>query len=115
VLLVGANSDSVLIFEIVLNAMAMFNHANLKIPKKLEKYLRMFFVTPQMHIIHHSIEKIESDTNFGFNFSLWDFLFKTYQEAFVSAGIIGQRDLIHIKDQRLISLLTQPIRGIFKK
>lgn len=73
VLILGANPLSILIFEIILNSMSMFNHANLYIPQKIEKLLRYVLVTPQMHIIHHSVLKNESNTNLGFNFSCWDF------------------------------------------
>ncbi|NOT78799.1 MAG: sterol desaturase family protein [Bacteriovoracaceae bacterium] len=110
VLLVGANPFSILVFEVVLNSMAMFNHANLYIPPKFEKVLRFVFVTPQMHIIHHSIEKNESDTNFGFNFSIWDYMFKTYRIKFSSAGIIGQRDHENSKDQQILTLILQPFQ-----
>lgn len=108
VLLIGANAKGLLLFEVVLNSMAMFNHANLYIPQKIEKYLRIIFVTPQMHIIHHSVEKNESDTNFGFNFSLWDFLFKTYTSHFSSSGVIGQSVFRTLKDHKLMNLLLQP-------
>lgn len=112
VLIFGANPTGILIFEIVLNSMAMFNHANFHIPKNLESKLRLFVVTPQMHIIHHSVEKNESDKNFGFNFTIWDFLFKTYQESFISKGIIGQIGFNKAQDQKLLRLLTQPFRKL---
>lgn len=110
ILLFGIRPEAVLVFEIILNSMSMFNHSNILIPNKIEKLLRIFFVTPQMHIIHHSIEKYESDTNFGFNFSIWDFLFKTYREKFQSAGVIGQRNLDSRKEQGISVLLLQPFR-----
>lgn len=78
------------IFEIVLNAMAMFNHANIYLPEKIEKYLRIFFVTPQMHIIHHSIFKENSNKNFGFNLSMWDYIFNSYQKEFKFNDTIGE-------------------------
>ncbi|THK34937.1 sterol desaturase family protein [Ensifer sp. MPMI2T] len=74
----GAPALSVLLFEIVLNAGAMFNHANLRLPPKAERRLRRFIVTPDMHRIHHSVERIETDSNYGFNLSIWDRLFSTY-------------------------------------
>lgn len=108
ILLFGISPEVVLIFEIVLNAMAMFNHSNLYIPEKLETFFRVIFVTPQMHIIHHSVEKIETDSNYGFNFSCWDFLFKTYNQVFLSAGEIGQKNLSSRKKQRFLRLMLQP-------
>lgn len=74
----GAPALSVLLFEIVLNAGAMFNHANLRLPTKVERGLRRFIVTPDMHRIHHSVERAETDSNYGFNLSIWDRLFSTY-------------------------------------
>lgn len=69
---------AVLVFEVLLNALAMFNHANVRMPLKLERILRWFIVTPDMHRIHHSIHRAEHDTNFGFNLSCWDRLMGTY-------------------------------------
>ena len=79
VYLLGPSALAVLIFEILLNASAMFNHANIKIPPKLEKFLRLFIVTPDMHRIHHSSDRSEHDTNYGFALSIWDKLFGTYK------------------------------------
>ena len=66
-------------FEAILNGMAMFNHANLKLPNGLDRVLRRALVTPDMHRIHHSLARDEMDTNYGFNLSLWDRLFSTYR------------------------------------
>ena len=70
---------AVVLFEVILNGSSMFNHANLAIPKSAEKYLRWFFVTPDMHRIHHSSLREEHDTNYGFALSFWDRIFKTYK------------------------------------
>jgi len=78
VALLGAPPASVVAFEAILNGMAMFNHANLKLPAALEHILRWIVVTPDMHRIHHSLLRQEMDTNYGFNLSLWDRLFRTY-------------------------------------
>lgn len=110
ILLFGISPEVVLFFEIVLSSMAMFNHSNLYIPDKLEKILRLFFVTPQMHIVHHSVERFETDTNYGFNFSCWDFIFKTYRAAFSSSGKIGQTGFENIEEQGAVKLLIQPLR-----
>jgi sterol desaturase/sphingolipid hydroxylase (fatty acid hydroxylase superfamily) len=106
--LMGADPKGVMVFELILSSMAIFNHANLFIHPKLEKLLRLFFVTPQMHIIHHSEEQFESDSNYGFNFSFWDRLFKTYTPSWKTKGVIGQRMYQRAKDQELINLLKQP-------
>lgn len=74
----GAPPLAVLLFEIVLNAMAMFNHTNASLPIRAERLLRRIIVTPDMHRIHHSVRRDEHDANFGFNLSIWDRLFRTY-------------------------------------
>lgn len=107
IIFLGPSPLSVLIFEIILNSMAMFNHSNLALPSKLEKFLRFFIVTPQMHIIHHSVEQVESDTNYGFNLSIWDRLFKTYTDVFKSNGTIGQKNY---EAQSLKDMLLNPFK-----
>lgn len=79
ILAIGAPAVSVLIFEIVLNGAAMFNHANLKLPPRADRLLRGLIVTPDMHAIHHSTDQDETDSNYGFNLSLWDRIFSTYR------------------------------------
>ena len=78
VVLLGAPAIAVLIFEIVLNGAAMFNHSNLKLPLGLDRILRLFIVTPDMHRVHHSIVHNETDSNYGFNLAIWDRIFGTY-------------------------------------
>lgn len=78
VLLLGATAEAVVIFEIVLNGCAMFNHANLRLPQALDGLLRIFIVTPDMHRVHHSVDGREHNRNFGFCLSVWDHLFATY-------------------------------------
>jgi len=77
----GAPAAAVLIFELLLNATAMFNHANLKLPPGADRVLRHFVVTPDMHRVHHSMEVAEANSNFGFNLPWWDRLFGTYRAA----------------------------------
>ena len=79
VLALGASAYAVVFFEIVLNASSTFHHANLKLPLALDAALRAFWVTPDMHRVHHSIVEQESRRNFGFAITLWDRLFGTYQ------------------------------------
>ena len=79
ILLFGTPLIAVVLFEIILNATSMFSHANLKIPLRLDKLLRLIIITPDMHRVHHSIIVKETNSNFGFNLSLWDRLFRTYK------------------------------------
>lgn len=79
VLALGAPWLAVVIFEALLNGMAMFNHANLRLPAKADGVLRWLLVTPDLHRVHHSIHRDEQDSNFGFNLSLWDRLARTYR------------------------------------
>ena len=69
---------AVVIFEVLLNALAMFNHGNVRLPLALDRVLRFIIVTPDMHRVHHSVEDNEANSNFGFNLSLWDRIFGTY-------------------------------------
>jgi sterol desaturase/sphingolipid hydroxylase (fatty acid hydroxylase superfamily) len=78
-LLLGAPPLAVLIFEIVLNSSALFNHSNIRFPVKLDGLLRLLLVTPDMHRVHHSILPQELQSNFGFNLPWWDYLFGTYR------------------------------------
>lgn len=78
VFIFGADLLSVLVFEVLLNATAMFNHGNFLLPKSLNTFLLKFLVTPEMHKVHHSTNWQELNTNFGFNLPWWDYIFKTY-------------------------------------
>ncbi|MFP3944454.1 MAG: sterol desaturase family protein [Alphaproteobacteria bacterium] len=79
VLVLGPSAAAVILFEVILNGMALFNHANLALPGPLDRVLRLFLVTPDMHRVHHSVIDDEHNRNFGFNLSLWDRLFGTYR------------------------------------
>ena len=79
VLLLGAPAVAVLAFEVALNVTSMFNHANLRLPAALDRRLRLVLVTPDMHRVHHSTIRRETDSNFGFNLPWWDRLFATYR------------------------------------
>jgi len=79
ILLLGPPAMAVVIFEIILNATAMFNHSNIRLPAGLDRVLRWFVVTPDMHRVHHSVEDDETNSNFGFNLPWWDRLFGTYR------------------------------------
>jgi sterol desaturase/sphingolipid hydroxylase (fatty acid hydroxylase superfamily) len=78
VLVLGAPPLAVFLFEVILNACAMFNHANVALPSWADAILRLVVVTPDMHRVHHSVRRREHDSNYGFNLSLWDRLFRTY-------------------------------------
>ncbi|MBE1282890.1 MAG: sterol desaturase family protein [Rhodobacteraceae bacterium] len=78
VYVLGASPLAVILFEIILNGTAMFNHSNLKLPLALDRGLRLVLVTPDMHRVHHSVHRTEHDSNYGFALSIWDRLFGTY-------------------------------------
>jgi len=78
ILLLGPLPFAVFLFEVVLNASAMFNHANVRLPLWLDRVLRCVIVTPDSHRVHHSTIVKETDSNYGFFLSLWDRLFRTY-------------------------------------
>ncbi len=109
----GPPAIAVLLFEIILNATSLFNHANLKLPTRIEAILRLFVVTPDMHRVHHSTDRVETDSNFGFNVPWWDRLFGTYR-AQPKAGHRGMEIGIERfrtrRDLWLDRLLTQPWR-----
>lgn len=109
----GAPPESVLVFEVALNGLAMFNHANAGLPPRIERRVRWVFVTPDMHRVHHSIERDETDSNFGFNFSIWDRLAGLYraQPAAGQGGMtIGLPEFRAEEELGLGRMLTQPWR-----
>jgi sterol desaturase/sphingolipid hydroxylase (fatty acid hydroxylase superfamily) len=114
VIALGIPALAVLIFEIALNATSMFNHSNVALPPALERIARWLVVTPQMHQVHHSIERRETNSNFGFNLPWWDRLFGTYRAA-PAAGeqgvIIGLPIFRDPGELRVDRLLTQPFRN----
>ena len=91
----------------------MFNHSNVALPPRLDRLARWIVVTPQMHQVHHSIERAETDSNFGFNLPWWDRLFGTYR-AKPAAGeqgmTIGLPIFRDVAELRIVRLLTQPFR-----
>lgn len=78
IIILGPLPIAVFLFEVVLNASAMFNHANVRLPLWLDKILRLVIVTPDMHRVHHSTIRTETDSNYGFFLSIWDRIFRTY-------------------------------------
>lgn len=113
ILALGAPALAVLLFEILLNATSLFNHANLKLSTRWDRWLRWIVVTPDMHRIHHSWQWQETNSNFGFNLPWWDRLLGTYraQPAEGHDGMtIGLHDFRDPKELRLDRLLLQPFR-----
>lgn len=113
VVLFGIPALAVLIFEILLNASSLFTHANLALPAALERGLRRVLVTPEMHRIHHSVLRHETDSNYGNFFAFWDRLFKSYRaapERDPATMPIGIESFRSEPEQRLPALLVQPFR-----
>jgi sterol desaturase/sphingolipid hydroxylase (fatty acid hydroxylase superfamily) len=109
----GIPPVAVLLFEVVLNATSMFNHANVAMPPALDRVLRFIVVTPDMHRVHHSVLRHETDSNFGFNLPWWDRLFRTYRaqpEAGHTGMTIGLPVFRDPRELRIDRLLTQPFR-----
>lgn len=107
----GMNFTTVVTFEIILNLSSIFTHANIRLPEKLDHLLRYFFVTPDMHRIHHSKRKTETNSNYGFLLSVWDRIFKTYRAHAQETRekiIVGLEEFRSEKDQEYFSLLKNP-------
>lgn len=115
IVVLGPPVLGVVIFEVVLNATAMFNHGNVRLPKGLDRVLRWIVVTPDMHRVHHSVEDDEANSNFGFNLPWWDRLFGTYRDQ-PRAGHGGMTIGIHkYRTTKEVSwlpgMLWLPLRG----
>ena len=115
IMALGAPPIAVLLFELVLSAAAMFSHANARLPLAIDRVLRWMVVTPDMHRVHHSVVSNETNSNFGFNLSLWDRLLGTYR-AQPCEGHLGM--VIGIQDYRdprqvtrLAGILALPFKG----
>ena len=114
VTVLGPPAIAVLVFEVLLNATSMFNHANIHIPERIDRVLRLFVVTPDMHRVHHSILPSETNSNFGFNLPWWDRLLGTYrpQPRKGHDGMtIGIEQFRTPRDLWLDRMLIQPVRG----
>lgn len=114
----GAPPIAVLLFEIILNAAALFNHSNVHLPQSLDRALRWIIVTPDMHRIHHSDIRTETDSNYGFNLPWWDWLFRTYtaEPARGQQGMtIGLHEFRARREAWLDRLITQPFRSDNRK
>jgi len=110
----GPPAMAVLLFEVLLNATAIFSHSNARLPRRLDSVLRWLLVTPDMHRVHHSWYPDETNSNFGFNLPWWDRLFGTYRaqprdgHTGMTIGINQFRDP---RELRLDRMLWQPLRG----
>ena len=115
VIVLGPSPFSIVVFETLLNGMSLFSHSNIKLSEKLDHLLRYIIVTPDMHRIHHSVEKMETNSNFGFNLSIWDRLLGTYIEdaKMEQTKIIIGVDRFRKSDEvSLKNLLLMPFREI---
>ncbi len=113
IIILGVPVVAIIIFEVILNAMAMFNHGNIGLPNKLDRLLRWFIVTPDMHRIHHSIEVNETNSNFGFNLACWDRWFGTYLDKHIGEHLtIGLHNFKEPKQVMWITdMLALPFTG----
>ncbi|RMF08109.1 MAG: sterol desaturase family protein [Alphaproteobacteria bacterium] len=115
VALLGAPPAAVVLFEVILSCMALFNHSNLRLPSQLDRALRLVIVTPAMHRVHHSPERSETNSNFGFNLSCWDRLMSSYREtvrnpdATFAIGLKSHRDPA---TRRFWALIIDPFRDM---
>jgi sterol desaturase/sphingolipid hydroxylase (fatty acid hydroxylase superfamily) len=115
IMVLGPPVVAVILFEVILNGMAMFNHGNVRLPPALDRRLRWLVVTPDMHRVHHSVEDDEANSNFGFNLSWWDRLLGTYRDQprnghdGMTIGIRGYREPREVS--WLPGLLALPFRG----
>lgn len=113
VVVLGAPAAAVILFEVLLNATSMFNHGNVRLSTSLDRGLRWLIVTPDMHRVHHSIHRDETDSNYGFNLSIWDRLFGSYRAQprdGHEAMIIGIERFRDPRDLQLPRMLLQPFR-----
>ncbi|RPE66313.1 sterol desaturase/sphingolipid hydroxylase (fatty acid hydroxylase superfamily) [Pacificibacter maritimus] len=113
VVILGPAAIAVLIFEVVLNASAMFNHSNISLPKRVDAFLRLVIVTPDMHRVHHSVDPVETNSNYGFNVPWWDRLLGTYiaqPRAGHDEMDIGLHQFRTQRDLWLDRMILQPFR-----
>ena len=114
VVAIGAPPLAVLLFEIILSATSLFNHSNIRIGVRTDGLLRLALVTPDMHRVHHSAARRETNSNFGFSLPWWDRLFGTYRAqpaAGHEAMTIGIEAFRAARDLRIDRMLVQPFRG----
>jgi sterol desaturase/sphingolipid hydroxylase (fatty acid hydroxylase superfamily) len=118
IFLIGANPWAVVAFEIMLNGAATFNHSNINIPEAIDEKLRWLFITPDMHLIHHSIVPDEANSNYGFSISCWDRLFNTYRAKSRPAQtsiVLGLSAFRKSNELNFLSLLRLPFNTPSKR
>jgi sterol desaturase/sphingolipid hydroxylase (fatty acid hydroxylase superfamily) len=115
VAVLGASAVAVVVFEVALNATAMFSHSNVRMPARLDRVLRWFVVTPDMHRVHHSVVRRETNSNFGFNLPWWDYLLGTYRSQPAAGHTTMTIGVSHLRDElqvdRLHRMLLIPFRS----
>jgi len=104
IIVIGPPVLAVIIFEVVLNATSMFNHSNVRLPGHIDRVLRLLIVTPDMHRVHHSVIKRETNSNYGFNLPWWDRLFGTYRDQPYAGHIAMTIGLEHYRDPQQLTL-----------
>jgi sterol desaturase/sphingolipid hydroxylase (fatty acid hydroxylase superfamily) len=111
--IIGAPAAAVLLFELILSSAALFNHANFKLPAGLDRLIRLLLVTPDMHRVHHSTLTKEMNSNYGFNLSVWDRLFRTYVakpeqgQTNMTLGLVATQTS---EAQRIDKMLQEPLQ-----
>ena len=113
VLILGADPMAVIIFEMILNSCAVFNHGNVSLPAAIDRQVRKLLVTPDMHRVHHSVYHNETDSNYGFSISIWDRLFGTYNEQPRDGHTnmkIGLQYSRQAADTKFLSLMMLPFK-----
>lgn len=104
VAVLGPPAVAVLFFEVLLNGTSMFNHGNVQLPLRVDRILRLFVVTPEMHRVHHSVIIRETNSNFGFNLPWWDRLFGTYKDQPAAGHVKMTIGLSHFRDPKGLTL-----------
>lgn len=115
VVVLGPAALAVVIFEVLLSATAMFNHSNVRMPDWLDRLLRWFVVTPDMHRVHHSVIRRESNSNFGFNLPWWDYSLGTYSSQPKDGHEQMQIGLSHSRDERQVESLPGMLALPFRR
>jgi len=107
----GAPVVAVILFEIILSSMAMFNHSNIKLPSVIDRRLRFILVTPDMHRVHHSINTHEANSNFGFSLAIWDRYLGTYRAQPESGHEKMLLGIDYFQVQSIFGMLHLPFKG----
>lgn len=108
VFLFSFDKFAIVAFEILLNFSAMFNHSNFTLPRRLESLSRKVIVTPDFHRVHHSPDGDLTNTNYGFFFSFWDYVFQTYNKRFLNNITFGLRNEETSASNNFFKVLAAP-------